>query len=439
SNFLSFNKEGEFLNTAINQVSGSLKHHVFREKESHIPILKGTAIYGANASGKTNFLDAINFSKNFILNNGRAEYSILAGNQNKFSNSQTSKFEYEFKISNKIFNYGFVINHLEVLEEWLFELPLGKHSSAEEKPIFIREKNNKFSQDSEIIKIVSQEKDDNFVNYSKKALENSELFLHRLEDDNIKYAKEIFDWFRKINVISPSHNISPEVLFDNDDLQQFMKDLFCKLDNNIDDVEFKGTLIQEFKEIRNLPLTWAEKIFNDLKGKKEEKSGILITSPNINFILLAKRKDKIYQQELLIKRNNKNFTLDQESRGVKRLCTLIPILFELVKNNKIYLIDEIESSLHPILAKLLIEIFFDESKSNESQLIFTTHDSNLMDLDLLRKDEIWFVQKDKDLHTNIYSLAEFKMRADYKNIKEGYLQGRFGAIPFLGNTKKLMS
>ena len=128
--------------------------------------------------------------------------------------------------------------------------------------------------------------------------------------------------------------------------------------------------------------------------------------------------------------------MPEESSGINRLFDLIPFLFNIKTENKIYLIDELETSIHPHVARVIIEMFYEFSKDNESQLIFVTHDCNLMDLDLMRKDEIWFVQRDKNMDTKLTSLAEFKIREDLV-IEKSYLQGRFGAVPFVGDWKKI--
>ena len=125
--------------------------------------------------------------------------------------------------------------------------------------------------------------------------------------------------------------------------------------------------------------------------------------------------------------------------GTRRLFDFIPALFDLKSNEKVYVIDEIDSSLHPLLSKMILEIFFNTcSDEHNSQFIFTTHDTNLLDLNLLRKDEIYFIQKDKKHSSRIYSLADFEMNEDLEEqVQNGYLEGRFGAIPFIADIKRL--
>jgi AAA15 family ATPase/GTPase len=128
--------------------------------------------------------------------------------------------------------------------------------------------------------------------------------------------------------------------------------------------------------------------------------------------------------------------LTEESDGTRRLLNLIPALHYLRTTNAVYVIDEIDRSLHPILVKEFLEFFLKSHDRASRQLILTTHESNLLDQDLLRRDEIWFAEKDQSGATRLYSLLDFKVRNDLE-IRKHYLQGRFGAVPFLGNLENL--
>jgi hypothetical protein len=128
--------------------------------------------------------------------------------------------------------------------------------------------------------------------------------------------------------------------------------------------------------------------------------------------------------------------LDDESDGTKRLLDLLPAVHQMRSRGRVNIVDEIDRSMHPILVRRLIEFFLTSCADSPSQLIVTTHESNLLDLDLLRRDEIWFAEKDHEQATRLYSLADFKVRKDLE-IRKHYLQGRFGAIPFLGSLDAL--
>ena len=150
-------------------------------------------------------------------------------------------------------------------------------------------------------------------------------------------------------------------------------------------------------------------------------------------------------EKIITKHLNENgsndiiFEFEEESDGTKRLFDLIPIIMSVkfgVFLSKTFLVDEIDRSLHPELTRKLLETFLNSNDSSQNQLILTTHESSLLDLNLLRRDEIWFVEKKKDSSSHLYSLEEFKPRFDTE-IRKAYLQGRYGAIPFISDANQL--
>jgi hypothetical protein len=128
--------------------------------------------------------------------------------------------------------------------------------------------------------------------------------------------------------------------------------------------------------------------------------------------------------------------LAEESDGTRRLLNLIPALLN-QQTPRVYVIDEIDRSLHPMIVKEFLEFFLKSRGCGSCQIIVTTHESNLLDQDLLRRDEIWFAEKDQTAATRLYSLLDFKVRND-RDIRKGYLQGRFGAVPFLSGLERLL-
>jgi uncharacterized protein len=172
------------------------------------------------------------------------------------------------------------------------------------------------------------------------------------------------------------------------------------------------------------------------------------TSPAIitNDGIVESKVDKDTEKEHLLRlrfyRKNKTthvnyvgFDLHEESDGTQRLILMLPVIYDAITQGKVFIIDEIERSLHPLLSRLFLQTFLN-AEPCRGQIIFTTHETTLMDLDLLRRDEIWFAEKDIEESSQIYSLVEFRVRTDLR-IDKGYLQGRFGAIPFLGDAGRL--
>jgi len=144
----------------------------------------------------------------------------------------------------------------------------------------------------------------------------------------------------------------------------------------------------------------------------------------------------IRSQHAVPNSNPVNLRFDEESDGTKRLAHLVPAIYQARDRCQVYVIDEVDRSLHPLLSRKFLTCFLNSCGRQHSQLLVTTHESNLMDLEILRRDELWFAEKDPGQATSLYSLADFQVRKDLK-IDRGYLEGRFGAIPFLGNLDKL--
>ncbi len=442
-NFLSFgNKKDafEFLNTATSKTK-NLPHHIAKISKE-VSVLRGAVIYGANASGKTNFIKAIAFAKNIIQSHKKGvDEHKLSSVQNKFCKNGQSKFAFDFALEDALYEYGFEINSKEVVREWLKATNL---NGKREKVFFERQKNELVSE-KEIAAIVHKEKKDkHFFEYCKKSLKPNQLMLHRLCEDNIKFAQDLTNWFKKIAIVN---NFNHSGYFTQKELFEFAEEILMKIDKQIEDISFKEEKIEKPSDILGIPLEASEKLFSEILDRvKSENDETLFTLAINNSeskskkIYLSANNKAIKQLEILIKRNGEEFTLAQESDGIRRIFDLIPILFSAQNGLKkdfsrqsIFIIDEIERSLHPHIARELIKMFFDFGKNSQSQLIFTTHDTNLLDRDLFRKDEIWFAEKNKNLSTQFTSLADFKDVRDDLVISKGYLQGRFGAIPFIGN------
>jgi len=295
----------EFLNTARVR-SENLKEHVFRKDPKHIPILKGAAIYGANASGKSNFLEAINFSKNIIISPKKniADHKIST-RQNKFNGGKETKFEYEFKIGDEIFNYGLVTNWDRILEEWLYIRSI--NTVAKEISIFVR-KNNELIEDQKIRKIVTEDKKDkNFFEYCKKSLGEGQLFLHKLKEDNVKFADKILDWFDRIEFIRPDTKATPFWYFSSEEYREFAQRVISRLDINISKVCYNDFLIKESTDIQDAPPQIAEDMFDTLTKKD---NAVIVFKRWV----LVKEKNQIKQKEIQIERNGKRFALAEESR-----------------------------------------------------------------------------------------------------------------------------
>lgn len=438
SNILSFDSEIEF---SLIPGKGSLKseHIVRSEKRDDIPVLKTGIIYGANASGKSNLIKVVSLIKS-MATRGLPTSKNIPVEQFKLADKigGFSKIEIEIKIGTNNYAYGVCFNKKTIIEEWLFLI-----NKRTEKKIFERITNKKTtSVEFENIKFKNKE-DKQFAQFVGRGTPGNKSFLKECIDRNLDFinqVNEVYDWFEnKLKVFFPETRFRGlEFHLDNNkDLSKSMSKFLNYFNTGVS--ELITTEIDYEIDIKELPI----EAINDIISELEEGKRIVISSDDnkMSFAFEKDKKGNVKAFKLVTTHLNKKgdgvvFEMDEESDGTRRLIDFIPMLVDLVKNDSVYLIDEIDRSMHPILTKGILEYFVSQFSKRSSQLIVTTHESNLLNLDLFRKDEIWLVEKNKFGSSKFYSLLEFTPRAD-KDIRRGYLSGRFGAIPFLSNPKDL--
>ena len=437
ANFLSFNDEVEFSMLAgqPRQLPSHVIHH--GEGRSQIDILKSAVIYGANASGKSNLIKAMDFARNIIVNGLKSETTFNKHFRLDPTNiDKPTKFEFEFKLDEKIYAYGFSIYLVSqnLISEWLVEV--GKTT---DKPIFEREVlENGQSKFKVHLKLTGKIKT-RFDVYQEDVLDN-QLFLTELSDKNLKNEKNInvfiaaITWFMEIQIIFPNHTLNMFSFknLNTSDKAQFIE-VLKDFDTNILNISYKKSDLDS-NLIAKIP---DKNLFSDAINDVSNGNSGAFTIGNNDFFL-SNEKGKIQVERAVVHQSNNNieFEIDELSDGVRRLLDIVPILISLKKEKAIFIIDEIDRSLHPELTRKLLEIFHTTTEGVESQLIVTTHESSLLDLNLLRRDEIWFAEKNETGESHFYSLEEFKPRHDIE-LRKAYLLGRFGAIPFISDVNSL--
>ncbi|UII20732.1 AAA family ATPase [Fulvivirga ligni] len=439
SNILSFDTEVEF---SLIPGKGSVKsEHVIRsEGRDDIPVLKTGIIYGANASGKSNLIKVVSLIQSMATKSLESINKEIPVEFFKLRDKVGgySKIEVEIKAGNNNYAYGVKFNKKVIVEEWLYQI-----NKRTERKIFERKTAKKATTvEFENVKFKNSE-DEQFAHFVARGTSENKTFLRECIDRNLNFisqVNDVFEWFDdKLKVFFPRTRFGGMEfhLESNKDLSKSMSKFLKYFNTGVSDL--LKTEIDLEKDIKEIP----KEAVNDLLADLEEgKRAIIGTSDNrTSFAFEKDKKGKTRAYKLVTTHLNKLgkdvvFEMDEESDGTRRLIDFIPMLVDITKNDSVYLIDEIDRSMHPILTKGIIEYFLNQLTKVKSQLIVTTHESNLLNLNLFRKDEIWFVEKNKHGSSKFYSLLEFKPRAD-KDIKKGYLNGRFGAIPFLSNPKDL--
>ncbi len=295
-----------------------------------------------------------------------------------------------------------------------------------------RNENVENDEKSQLLKSILLEE---FVKHDEPILK----LISKRENKFLKNAKKAYRWFDEtLQIITPDSK--PRGLafrIDNDKgFKQYAEDTMCAFNLGITSLTAEKKGIKEFfgEEVPSELNEVIKKIDDSTNGM----IGLRINKGNE--IMLVKENDKIEVLNLKIGHTGKEersalFELEEESDGTVRLLDFIPAFQDLITKQRVFIIDEIERSIHPLLIKEVVKKFsLDEN--TKGQLIFTTHESNLLDQELFRQDEIWFAEKDKTGTTDLYSLSDFKEHKTI-DIRKGYLNGRYGSIPFLANLKDL--
>lgn len=432
-NFKSFDQKEELSMISSSKMQGNKSH---RMKIKQTQLLKNAVVYGANASGKSNLVAAFAFIKT-VLMEGLPVGSVNDFCRNKEANKiRESIFELQFTIGDTFYAYGFsaILSQRKITEEWLYELMQdgGAHQ------MYIREGSNAPVL-GEAVKLSTSEKS-RFTVYSEDfAGHDTQLFLTEMNrgkkyDKNSKllFFSEVFGWIMgNIIVINPNIGISNTEAYYHDESLDNISKLIQTFDTGVTDIKTKQITIDEMSKM--IPAEVVQGMFSHLKTQMQMSSlpGIQMTwRVQDGFFNIRIKENSEPEITTLVLRHGKSvfdFSFSEESDGTKRLFDLIDMLLTDCPDTT-FVVDELERSLHPKLTEHFLKLFMEAHECVRMQLVFTTHEDTIMDQSLFRRDEIWFVERDADNASKIYSLDRFKERYD-KKLSKAYLEGRYGAIP----------
>ncbi len=441
-NFLSFKDR-----TTLSLVPGkgrNLREHIIHPKDrKDTKALKASILYGANASGKSNFIKAILFAQQVLLSGGIHSLSLNQRKVFRFDpkcKTLPSEFSFVYKINHRVFEYSYKLNDTVILEEKLTEIKkttediLFTRSTLANQKVEVTFPDFYFENQTERKRI----------EYIAKDTLPEKLFLYELNTRNLSDLTHSelfvlpFQWFKEnlIVILPESKLLGLELkIIENMEISKSLTKFLEYFDTGIKGIQIQEIEMEKIRE--KIPTELYNKIIDEIKTRGKV---IINLTGSIRYAII-KESDTIKSYKLMMKHGTELnsdvlFEFSEESDGTQRLFDLIPGLEAMTNLNRTFIIDEIDRSLHPILTRKFIELFFELTKENESQLISCTHESILLDQTLLRKDEIWFVEKNQMGESNLYSLEEFSERYD-KDIQKGYLLGRFGAIAAI-HRKKLV-
>lgn len=382
-------------------------------------LLKSTVIYGANASGKSNFLKAMNFMSSMVLNHSKIMQStdILDHHPFKLSTDtedSSSTFEIVCFIDDIKYRYGFEADKDTVYEEWLYASTVGK-----EAKLFHR-----YLDDSDYVNSIKFKEGYKFFDKNKSKIDvlKNQLFIWKCDQNDGTVAKGILNWFSKINYIE-SANIQD---ISSEDIAQMKEKKFKSLMTSLiktADIGIDNFIIEEKIISREM----VEKMFlpDVLKKQIIENKGVVSS-------IHRKTYHNKYDENNVVT-GQVTFDLhNEESQGTRKLFNLSVPILNALREGEVLIIDELDASLHPMLTKHLIQLFHNEAtNTKKAQLIFSTHDTNMISQELFKKDQVWLTQKDRYGSTNIYSLAEIKGIKKNEKLERQYMKGRYGGVPYI--------
>jgi uncharacterized protein len=361
-------------------------------------VLPGAAIYGANASGKTNVIQAMAFMASAVSLSHR-EWSPDGPiprdpfMEDEESRRKPSEIEADFLLAGVRHRYGFRVDSEAVLEEWLYVYPKGKKQTW-----FHRKRGNP---------IVFSNKMPGENRTIENLTRHNSLFLSAAAQNAHEALLPIFTWLCGLLFVIGRRS----------KYHQYTARLCSKLDYK--------TEIERLVSVADLGI--AEMSVEEIKVKFTDKTFDKIAS----ILKLPNEPDPVIRLLHRLGNTTVPFNMDQESDGTLAYLALLGPAVDAIKKGTPLLIDELDASLHPLLAIQLLRLFnTPASNPKGAQLIFNTHDTNLLSSGVLRRDQIWFTEKGNDATSHLYPLSDFKPRRQ-ENLQNGYLQGRYGAIPFI--------
>ncbi len=431
-NFYSFREEVNF-SMIPSREKTHRQDHVFSTGRSlsNRDLLRAAVLYGANASGKSNFIKAFEFAEKLITRGTRPSRSIgsSAFKLDASSRSKPTYFYFEIQTTSRMYCYEFAITSQEIVSEHLFEITL-----KSKKLLFSRRSNDK-SSDFEFGQTIENQKKDvkQLYYFVAEGTRNNQLYLTETADRNLDLFQELYDWFDKtIRIFTPrsiSHGVEFRLQSDRK-FKRFLKNLLETYDPSVAHIETKFVNANSFSGI-------PASVLDDVKDKVDDSGAVFFADVESGARFIITRKDgelhilKIFTQHKCLDSDEKvTFELEEESDGTRRLIELAPLFYELIESDEtvVAFIDELDRSMHPLLTKSLLEYFLSKAKNKASQIIISTHNTVLLDTELLRRDEIWMIEKIKGASI-IKSLSnDYKPRYD-KDIRKDYISGEYGAIP----------
>ncbi|NCC63739.1 MAG: ATP-binding protein [Spirochaetia bacterium] len=424
-NFLSFNE-----NQSLCLVAGSEEKNTDRlYKTQDLDLLKFASIFGANAAGKSNVIKAMAFAQQLVL---QGTASITVANQfyrmNPANKEKPSYFEFEVVLGGVCYAYGFevIVAQKRITEEWLYRL-----SSEEETPLFTRNCNEgSYFYEPSLVPESLRARFDIYLSDMQDV--HTRLFLHHITTNKAAlYSQEsplsllpaVYRWFVQLAIAGPVSSFSGYSLIATEHPQKIGRAI-TRFATGISSVQFRPIRYDQVEQL--VPSSFVEQFRDDVNDCNRKGGSYRLQVGARLFVLSCDAKQPSFS-EIIFEHKDQLFSYEEESDGVRRLFDLLSVLVTSEKET-VFLYDEIDRSLHPQMTLQFIRTYLKIARTMDIQLIITTHESHLLDLKLLRRDEIFFVEKGNDGSSVIYPFDQFQQQLDGK-LEQAYLNGRYGGVP----------
>jgi AAA15 family ATPase/GTPase len=438
-NYLSFRDRVEFsMVAASDRPAADARErprfeHVVRAAGAVGPdLLKVAVVYGPNASGKSNLVKAMEAAQRIILRPVEAGRAIPLApfKLDKASLRKPTRFEFEIRLPSGCFAYGFAVSADRVHEEWLVRI-----DQTDDQVVF--ERKGAATTVSGIDFASAEE--EQFLRFTAKGTLPNRLFLTECRERNVRknvrgsqVLYDVLDWFENGLVIIFPESKYQGLLVGMYQSQQFKQDLARYL--NCFDTGIEAIDLEEV-DFDKLPVP--AEVRRRLKGNTaKDEMLILAASDDSHWLVKRDGDERFHAWKLVTRHGGRNgasrvtFDMQEESDGTRRLLDLVPAMMTMLEGDRVFVIDELDRSLHADVSNSYIANFLRYSEGGRRQLIVTTHETTLLAADFLRPDEVWLVEKGQDQSSKLFALEEFKLKAG-RDLQADYLQGRFGAVPVL--------
>jgi len=378
---------------------------------NRIGLLRSAAIYGANAAGKSSFVEAMRTMARIVADSASEfqrgdELPVEPFKLDPETKDSATEFEVVFISAGIRYQYGFTATKERVIEEWLIAFPKGSPQHWYGR--LWDEKANEY-----------QWKMGKFLLGKKQLWQESTrsnaLFLSTAVQLNSQQLQPVYDWFndtlRTTTVSGWGPGFTASLCGDPENKAKVLN-LLKAADIDIQDISLKRKLFDEKDLPEDIPEEIKEKVIKNMKGKEILDELYMIHKDSTGGLV--------------------KFDFDEESDGTQKLFSFAGPWLDTLKNGYVLFVDELHDNLHPRLVQFLVELFHsNETNPNNAQLVFTTHETTILNQEVFRRDQVWFCEKRNDKATSVYSLTDFSPRKGRENLELSYLAGRYGAVPYV--------